>query len=146
MREINKPYGISTPHPLTHRSTAISCHSLTQRQLPQLPNASHDQPDYNILQKAIQMSELSTLKVKKFPKMKIPTTPETVKNFLEDAGLNFHKYYKLNHTQKKIIDPPCLHNNIPLIKPSDCMSYDNRYTFYNLKMALWSHKRVHGLD
>ena len=50
LREINKPHGISTSHPLTCRSTAISCHSLAQRQLPQLSNTSHDQPDSPLLQ------------------------------------------------------------------------------------------------
>ena len=38
--------------------------------------------------------------------MKISTTPETVKSVLEDVGLNFHKYNKFKHTQKRIIDPP----------------------------------------
>ena len=49
LREINKPHDISISHPLTHRSTANSCHSLAQRQLPQLPNTSHDQPDSPLL-------------------------------------------------------------------------------------------------
>ena len=38
--------------------------------------------------------------------MKIPASPETVKNFFKDAGLNFCKYDKFNHAQKWIIDPP----------------------------------------
>ena len=37
--------------------------------------------------------------------MKIPATPKTVKNILEDAGLDFNKYNKFKHTQKRIIDP-----------------------------------------
>ena len=58
MTEINKSNGISTSHPLTGRSIANSCHLLAQRQLPQLPDTSHDQqgsPFYNIVQKAIQI-------------------------------------------------------------------------------------------
>ena len=35
LREMNKSHSISTSHPLTHRSTANSCHSLAQRQLTQ---------------------------------------------------------------------------------------------------------------
>ena len=37
--------------------------------------------------------------------MKIRATPETVKNFLEDAGLNFHKYNKFKNTQKVSLTP-----------------------------------------
>ena len=75
--------------------------------------------------------------------MKIPAAPETVKNLFEDPDLNFHKYNKFKCTKERIIDPSLLHS---LMKSSECMSYDNKYTFYDLKMALWSHKRVHGLD
>ena len=52
LREITKSYNISMSHLLSCRSTTNSCHSLAQRQLPQLPN-SCDQPDspfYNIVQ------------------------------------------------------------------------------------------------
>ena len=37
--------------------------------------------------------------------MKIPATPESVKNFLEDAGLDFSKYDKFKCAQRNIIDP-----------------------------------------
>ena len=37
--------------------------------------------------------------------MKTPATPESVKNFLEDAGLDFCEYDKFKHVQRKIIDP-----------------------------------------
>ena len=37
--------------------------------------------------------------------MKILATPETVKNILEDAGLNFSKYDEFKHTEIRIIDP-----------------------------------------
>ena len=59
LREIDKPQGIPTTHPLSCKSTANSCQSLAQRQLPQLPNISHDQPDspfYNIVQQALQIN------------------------------------------------------------------------------------------
>ena len=59
LTEINKSYDISISHPLSCSSTANSCHSLAQRQLPQLSNTSHyDQPDspfHNLGQKAIQI-------------------------------------------------------------------------------------------
>ena len=45
--------------------------------------------------------------------MKIPATPETVKNFLEDACFNFCKYNKFKHTKERIIDPLRPHKNIP---------------------------------
>ena len=64
--------------------------------------------------------------------MKIPATPKTVKNFLEDAGLNFCKYNKLNIPKKD-----CW----PLIKFSECMSYDNKYTIYDLK---WLYGAIEG--
>ena len=50
LREISRPHSISTSHPLMCRSTANRCHSLAQRQLPQLPNTSHNQPDSPFLQ------------------------------------------------------------------------------------------------
>ena len=40
--------------------------------------------------------------------MKIQATPESVKNFLEDAGLDFHKYDKFKCAQRKIIGPSWL--------------------------------------
>ena len=67
--------------------------------------------------------------------MKIPATPETVKNLLEDAGLDFHKYNIFKCTQRRITDPSWPNENT-LIKSSECTHYDNTYTFYNLKMAL----------
>ena len=36
--------------------------------------------------------------------MKIPATPESVKNFLENAGLGFGKYDKFKCAERKIID------------------------------------------
>ena len=36
--------------------------------------------------------------------MKIPVTQETVKNFLDAAGPNFHKYGKFKHTKEKVTD------------------------------------------
>ena len=44
--EINKLSSISISHPLTHRLTVNSCHSLAQRQLPQLHNTIQDQPNF----------------------------------------------------------------------------------------------------
>ena len=42
LRETNRYHSISASHPLTHKLTTNSCHSLSQRQLPQLPNTSHN--------------------------------------------------------------------------------------------------------
>ena len=49
LKEISKPHGISTSHPLTCRLTANGCYSLVQRQVPQLPNVIQDQPDSSLL-------------------------------------------------------------------------------------------------
>ena len=106
LREIDKSHAISTSHPVSCRPTANSCYSLAERQLPQLPDTSHNQTDppfYNLVQKAVQIKclNLQHLQIKESPKMKIPATTETVKNILEDAGLYFCKYYKVKHTKKK---------------------------------------------
>ena len=91
LREINRSNSISTSHLLTHRSTANSCHSLAQRQLPQLPNTSFNQPDSLLLQHSSKGStkknvqNIQPFQIKESPKMKIPATPETIKNFLEDT-------------------------------------------------------------
>ena len=37
--------------------------------------------------------------------MKILAIPELVQNFLEDAGLDFHKYDQFKCAQRRIIDP-----------------------------------------
>ena len=98
LREINKPHSISTSHPSTHRLTADSCHSLAQRQLPQLPNAIWDQPDSPFLHHSpkdnTDVCNAHPLKVKESLKMKITATAESVKNFLDDASLDFCKYDK----------------------------------------------------
>ena len=63
LKEISKPHNIPTSHPLMHRLTANSCHSLAQRQLPQLPNAIWDQPDsplYITVQNTMWMSTIHT--------------------------------------------------------------------------------------
>ena len=98
LREINKPNSISTSHPLTCRLTVNSCHSLAQRQLSQWPNAIQDQPDSPLLHHSqndrVDVHNALPLRFKESPKMKIPATTESVKNFLEDASLDFHKYDK----------------------------------------------------
>ena len=48
--------------------------------------------------------------------MKIPAIPESVKNSLEDAGLDFHKYDKFKHAQREIIDPSCNPIKVPPYK------------------------------
>ena len=45
----SKPHSISTSPPLTCRLIVNSCHSLAQRQLPQLPNATQDDPELPLL-------------------------------------------------------------------------------------------------
>ena len=103
LKEISKPHGISTSCPSTHRLTANSFHSLAQRQLPQLPNAIWDQSDPPLLHSSpkdsVDVHSTHWLKAKESPKMKIPAIPESVKNFLEDAALDFHKYDKFKHAQ-----------------------------------------------
>ena len=49
LKEIGKPHGILTSCPLMFRLTMNSCHSLAQRQLPQLLNTIQDQPDSPLL-------------------------------------------------------------------------------------------------
>ena len=82
LKEINKPHGISTSHPVMCRLTVNSCHSLAQRQLLQLPNAIQDQPDSSLLHSSpidsADVHKTCPLKVKDSQKMKIPATPESV--------------------------------------------------------------------
>ena len=109
LREINKPHSISTSHPLISRLTGNSCHSLAQRQLSLLQNTIHDQPDSPLLhhspKDSVDVHNVHPLRVKESPKIIIPATPDSVKNFLEDAGLDFHKYDKLKHAKRRITDP-----------------------------------------
>ena len=109
LKEISKPHGISTPHLLTCRLTANSCHSLVQRQLPKLPNTIQDQPASSLFHGSLKdnagVHNTCPFKVRDSRKIKILATPESVKNFLEDAGLNFYKYDKFKHAQRRIIDP-----------------------------------------
>ena len=117
LREVNKPHSISTSCPLTSRLTENSCHSLAQRQSPQLPNTIQDQPDSLLLHHSpkdnTDVHNADPLKVQESPKIKIPATPESVKNFLEDAGLDFGKYDKFKHAQRRIIDPSWPHKIPP---------------------------------
>ena len=116
-KEISKPHSISTSHPLTCRLTANICHSLAQKQLPQIHNAIQDKPDSPLLRHSpkdnVDVHNAHPLRVKKSPKMKIPATPESVKNFLEDASLDFHKYDKFKCAQRKITDPSWPHKGTP---------------------------------
>ena len=109
LKEMGKPHGISTSHPLTCKLTGKGCHSLVQIQLPQLSNAIQDHPDSPLLHCSpkdnVDVHKANPLGVNESPKMKIPATPESVKNFLEDSGLDFCKYDKFKHAQRKIIDP-----------------------------------------
>ena len=109
LEEISKPHDISTSHLLTCRLMANGCHSLVQRQLPQLPNVIQDQPDSPLLNSSLKYSvgvhNTYPLKVRESPKMKILATPESVKNFLEDVGLDFCKCDKFKHALRTIIDP-----------------------------------------
>ena len=121
LREMNKSHSISTSYTLTHRSTANSCHSLAQRQLPQLPNTSHDQPDSPFLHHSSKgntdIYNVHPLKIKESPKMKIGATPETVKMFWK---------IQIPHDLMKY----------SLIKPSECIPYTDTSTFYDLKIVL----------
>ena len=60
--------------------------------------------------------------------MKIPATPESVKNFLEDAGLAFVNMINLNLSRERSLIP---HDPIkyPLLKPHECKPYTNIYPF-----------------
>ena len=124
LRAINKPQGIPTSHPLTHRSTANSCHSLAQRQSSQLPTTSCDQSGSPFLycssKGKTDVHNEHLLKVKESSKMKMPATPGTVMNFLEDVGLDFHKYDKFKHAKEGFLIPHDLTKYF-LIKPSECI-------------------------
>ena len=93
------------------RLTGNSCHSLAQRQLPKLPNVIQDQLGSHLLHSSpkdsvdVTLHNIHPLKIKESPKIKFPATLESVENLLEDAGLDFHKYDKFKHTQRKIINP-----------------------------------------
>ena len=80
LKEVSKPHGISTSHLPMHRLTANGCHSLIQRQLPQLPNVIPDQQDSPLLHSSFKDSadvhNTYPLKVRKSPKIKILATPE----------------------------------------------------------------------
>ena len=58
-----------------------------------MPNTIKDQPDSLLLHHSpkgnTDVFNAHPLKVMESSKMKIPATPESVKNFLEDAGLDF---------------------------------------------------------
>ena len=109
LKEISKPHGISTFHPLMCRLTANSCYSLVQRQLPQLPNVIQDKPDSPLLHSSLKDSayvhNTCLLKVRESPKMKFRQLLNLLKTFLEVAGFNFCKYDKFKHAQRRIIDP-----------------------------------------
>ena len=73
LKEINKPHSISISHPLKHGLNVYSCHSLAQRQLPQLHNAIQDQPDSPLLHSSpkdsVDVHNTHPLKIKQSPKM-----------------------------------------------------------------------------
>ena len=102
LKEISKPQSISTSHLLMCRLTVNSCPSVAQRQLPQLVNASQDQPDsplpHSSPKDSVDVHITQTLKVKESPKMKIPATPESVKinlNVPKERSLILHDPIKV---------------------------------------------------
>ena len=109
LKGIIKLHSISTSHPLMCRLTVNSCHSLAQRQLPQLLNAIWDQPDSPLLQyspkDSVDVHNTHPLKVKESPKMKIPAIPESPMNFLEDVGPNFVHMINLNMPKERSLIP-----------------------------------------
>ena len=86
-----------------------SCHSLAQKQLLQLSNAIQNQPDSLLLhynpKDSVDVHNAHPVSFKESPKLKIPVTPESVNNFLEDICLEFCKYDKFKCVQRRIIDP-----------------------------------------
>ena len=106
LREINRSHKILTSYPLTHRSTANSFHSLAQRQLPQLPNTSHNESDSPLLQHISKgntkknIQNIQPFQIKESPNMKIPATPETVKIFWGMQVLTAKSMINLNVPKK----------------------------------------------
>ena len=98
-------------------------------------------PFYTIVQKAIQAfkrSEINNLlKVKESPKMKIPATPETVKNnFLDDAGLDFHICISTINLSIPNEGPLIPHDLIKVFPHKHLVNaylMTTQYTFYDLK-------------
>ena len=77
--------------------------------------------------------------------MKILATPEAVKTLWRMQVSIFVNTINLSMPIEGSLIPHDL-TKYSLIKPSECIPYANVYTLYDLKMVLWSHKRVHGLD
>ena len=89
----------------------INCEQVlftSSKTIPPIANAIQVQSDSPLLhhspKDSADVHNTHQLKVKESPQMKIPATPESVKNFLEDAGLDFHKYDKFKHARRRIID------------------------------------------
>ena len=61
LKEISKPYDISTSYLLMCRLTANGCHSLVQRQLLQLLNVIQDQPDPPLFHSCLKDRWMSTI-------------------------------------------------------------------------------------
>ena len=77
--------------PLSSTSTN-SLKSVVQRELPQLPNTSQNLPGSPLLQYYQTKDKQKYKQPTDSSNIGIPTTPDSVKSFLKDAGLDFSKY------------------------------------------------------
>ena len=93
-----KPHSIETTVP--HTSTNNGLKSVTQRELPQLPNTSQNLPDSPLPQYYWVQGKEKYKQPTDSSNMRNPTTPDSVKSFLEDTDLDFSKYDKYQYKKK----------------------------------------------
>ena len=102
--------------PLSSTSTNNSLKSLAQRELPQLPNTSQNLPDSPLLQYYWAQDKEKYKQPTDGLNIRIPTTPDSVKSFLKDAGLDFSKYDKYQckkqgESKSHYLIPPLLYKS-----------------------------------
>ena len=86
--------------PLSHTCTNNSLKSVAQRELSQLPNTPQNLPDSPLLQYYQAQDKEKYIWPTDCLSIRIPATPDSVKGFLKDAGLDFSKYDKYQHKKQ----------------------------------------------
>ena len=93
LKELNFPQKSTTSGPLSKPSTNNSLKSVIQRELPWLPNTSRTSHS-PLLQYYWTQDKEKYKQPTNGLNIRIPTTLDSMKSFLEDASLDFSKYYK----------------------------------------------------
>ena len=91
LKELNGPQKSTMTRPLSSTSTNNSLKSVTERELPQLPNTSQNSLDPPLLQYYQTQNKEKYKQPTDSSNIGIPTTLDSVKSFLKDAGLDFSK-------------------------------------------------------